>query len=153
MNTNAAHWHLLVNHLPIIGCMFGILILVWGIIRKNESFVNLSLIVFLACAIFSIIASQTGESAELYLKSLKAIDEIYLERHVAAADIANYSMIALGVLALITRIFKRIRNLKFMPFIILLVSIIVFVLMARAGNLGGEIMHKEIRTDKIPTTL
>ena len=90
MNLNAAHWHLLVNHLPIIGGMFGILVLLWGIIRKNAPIVNLSLMLFIACAIFSIIASQTGESAEQYLKSLKVIDEIYLERHVAAADIANY---------------------------------------------------------------
>ncbi len=148
MNTNAAHWHLLVNHLPIVGGMFGILILLWGIIRKNNLFVNLSLIVFVACAVFSIIASQTGESAEAYLKNLKAIDEIYLERHVAAADIANYGMIVLGLLALITLIFKRIRETKFIPYLILVASIAVFVLMARAGNLGGEIMHKEIRNDK-----
>ncbi len=148
MNTNAAHWHLLVNHLPIVGGMFGILILLWGIIRKNEPIVNLSLMLFVACAVFSLIASQTGESAEAYLKNLKAIDEIYLERHVAAADIANYGMIVLGLLALITLIFKRIRETKFIPYLILVASIAVFVLMARAGNLGGEIMHKEIRNDK-----
>lgn len=148
MNTNAAHWHLLVNHLPIIGSLFGILILLWGIIRKSEIIVNMSMILFVGCAVFSIIASQTGESAEAYLKSLKAIDEIYLERHVAVVDIANYGMIALGALALITLIFKRIRNQMYIPYIILMVSIVVFVLMARAGNLGGEIMHKEIRTNQ-----
>ncbi len=153
MNTNAAHWHLLVNHLPIIGSLFGILILLWGIIRKSESIVNLSLLLFVICAVFSIVASQTGESAEAYLKNLKAIDEIYLESHVAAADIANYGMIALGALALITLIFKRIRSQKYIPYIILLVSIAVFVLMARAGNLGGEIMHKEIRTDQRQTSI
>lgn len=153
MNINAAHWHLLVNHLPIIGGLFGIIILLWGIIRKNASIINLSLLLFVTCAVFSVIASQTGESAEAYLKNLKAIDEIYLERHVAAADIANYGMIALGALALITLIFERIRNQKFMPYIILLVSIAVFVLMARAGNLGGEIMHKEIRSIQIQTKI
>ena len=147
MNTNAPHWHLLVNHLPIIGSLFGILILLFGIIRKSEPIVNLSLLLFVIGGVFSIIASQTGESAEAYLTNLKAIDEIYLERHVAAADIANYGMIALGALALITIIFKRIRSKNYIPYIILLVSIAVFVLMARAGNLGGEIMHKEIRTD------
>ena len=103
---------------------------------------------FAACAVLSIISSQTGESAEQYLKNLKAIDEIYLERHVAAADIANYGMITLGALALITLIFKRIRNIKFMRYLILILSLAVFVLMARAGNLGGEIMHKEIRSDQ-----
>ncbi len=153
MNTNAAHWHLLVNHLPIIGGLFGILILLWGIIRKNEPIVNLSLMLFVACAVFSIVASQTGESAEAYLKNLKAIDEIYLERHVAAADIANYGMIVLGLSALITLIFKRIRAIKFIPYLILVASIAVFVLMARAGNLGGEIMHKEIRNNQTKTNL
>ena len=57
-------------------------------------------------------------------------------------------MIALGAFALITLIFKRIRDIKFIPYLILVASIAVFVLMARAGNLGGEIMHKEIRNDK-----
>ena len=153
MNMNPAHWHLLVNHLPIIGGLFATLILLWGILRRNVPIVNLSLVLFVACAVFSIIASQTGESAEHYLEDLKAIDETYLEPHEDAAGIANYGMIALGALALITLIFKRIRNLSFIPYLILIASIVVFVLMARAGMLGGEIMHKEIRNDQVQIEL
>lgn len=149
MNMNPAHWHLLVNHLPIIGGLFATLILLWGMLRRSLPIINLSLVLFVACAAFSIIASQTGESAEHYLKGLKAIDETYLERHVGAADIANYGMIAVGALALVTLIFKRIRKVSVMPYIILIASAIVFFLMARAGNLGGEIMHKEIRNDQV----
>lgn len=146
---NPAHWHLLVNHLPIIAGLIATMILLWGMIRRSVPIVNLSLTLFVACAVFSMIASQTGESAEEYLKGLNAIDENYLERHVDAADIANYGMIAVGVLALITLIFERIRNLKFMLYFILLASVTVFVLMARAGTLGGEIIHKEIRNDQL----
>jgi uncharacterized membrane protein len=149
---NPVHWHLVVNHLPIIGGLFATLILLWGILRRSVPIVNLSLVLLVACAVFSIIASQTGEKAEHYLKDLKAVDKKYLEPHVAAADIANYGMIALGALSLITLIFKRIRNVGFIPYLILIASIAVFVLMARAGNLGGEIMHKEIRNDQVQTT-
>lgn len=153
MNMNPAHWHLLVNHLPIIGGLFATLILLWGILRRNIPIVNLSLVLFVACSVFSIIASQTGENAEHYLKDLKAIDETYLEPHEAAAEIANYGMLAVGALALITLIFKRIRNVSFMPYLILIASIVVFGLMARAGMLGAEIMHKEIRSDQVQTEL
>ena len=147
MNLNPAHWHLLVNHLPVIGVMFATLILLWGMLRRSVPIVNLSLLLLVACAVFSITASQTGGNAEDYLKGLKAIDKTYLEPHVAAADIANYSMIAVGVLALIMLIFKRIRNVSFMLYLILIASIVVCVLMARTANLGGQIMHKEIRND------
>ena len=153
MNMNPAHWHLLLNHLPIIGSLFATLILLWGILRRSVPIVNLSLVLFVACAVFSIIASQTGESAEHYLEDLKAIDETYLEPYEAAAEIANYGMIAVGALALIALIFKRFRSVSFMPYLILIASIVVFVLMARAGLLGGEIMHKEIRIDQVQQEL
>lgn len=153
MNINPAHWHLLVNHLPIIGSLFGILILLFGMLRRSTPIVNLSLILFVASAVFSFIASTTGEIAEAYLKSLNPIDESYLERHAGATDIANYGMTAVGALALITLIFERIRNVSFMPYLILFASIAVFILMARAGKLGGEIMHKEIRNDQVQIKL
>ena len=148
-----AHWHLVVNHLPIIGGLFATLILLWGMLRRSVPIVNLSLVLFVACTVFSIVASTTGESAEHYLKDLNAIDEKYLEKHEEAAGIANYGMIAVGVLALVTLIFKRIRSLSFIPYIILIASAIVFFLMARAGNLGGEIMHKEIRNEQVQIKL
>lgn len=153
MNMNPAHWHLLVNHLPIIGGLMATLILLWGMLRRNVSVVNLSFYLFIACAVFSIAASTTGESAEHYLKGLNAVEETYLERHVGAADIANYGMITVGALSLLTLIFERIRNVRAMPYIILILSVAVFILMSRAGKLGGEIMHKEIRNDQIQIKL
>lgn len=153
MNMNPAHWHLLVNHLPIIGGLIATLILIWGMLRRSVPIVNLSLVLFVASAVFSIVASQTGESAEHYLKGLNAIDETYLERHVGAADLANYGMITVGVLSLLTLIIERIRNVSAMPYIILIASIVVLILMARAGKLGGEIIHKEIRNDQVEIKL
>lgn len=144
---NPAHWHLVVNHLPIIGGIFASLILIYGIVFKNESIVKLSYVFFVLTAIFSVVASQTGESAEGYLKSINAVEETVLETHVAAADLANYAAIGLGVISLLALLIARIRNYKATPLIILALSLLVAGLMGRAGNLGGEIMHKEIRSD------
>ena len=146
---NPAHWHLAVNHLPIIGGMFASLILTYGIVFKNESIIRLSYKLFVLAAVFSFIASQTGDKAEEYLKSLNAIELNYLEVHVQAADIANYAAIGLGILSLLILLVARIRNFRAMPWMILGLSLVVTVLMVRAGNLGGEITHKEIRGDSV----
>lgn len=146
---NAAHWHLVVNHFPIVGGFITFFVLLYGIIRRNASIIKLGYILFVLIAVSSVIASQTGESAEHYLKSIKAVDETILETHVQAADIANYAMITVGVAALLTLLIKRLRTVIYMPWITLVLSIVALLLMARAGNLGGEIMHKEIRSDTI----
>lgn len=147
---NASHWHLVVNHFPIVGGFIAFLVLLYGIIRRNVSVIKLGYILFVLIAISSVIATQTGEGAEEYLKSIKAVDdEQVLETHVQAADIANYAMIAVGVVALLALLIKRIRTVIYMPWITLILSVVALILMARAGNLGGEIMHKEIRSDSI----
>ncbi|WP_157618297.1 hypothetical protein [Spirosoma spitsbergense] len=37
MNLNGAHWHLLVNHFPIIGSLIATTVLGFGLFRRNES--------------------------------------------------------------------------------------------------------------------
>lgn len=147
---NGAHWHLLVNHLPIVGGMITFLVFLYGSIVRNPSIVKLGNILFVLVAVFSFIAVQTGEGAEEYLKSLKAIDsDDILETHVHAAEIANYAMIAVGLVSLLTLLIKRMRAVIYMPWITLALAAFAMVLMIRAGNLGGEIMHKEIRSNTI----
>lgn len=149
MNFNPAHWHLLVNHFPITGGIIAFLVLLYGILRRNVSVIKPGYILFVLIAISSVIATQTGENAEGYLKSLKAVDATILETHVQAADIANYAMIATGIAALVALLIKRLRTAIYMRWITLGLSVVALLLMARAGNLGGEIMHKEIRSDAI----
>lgn len=144
---NPAHWHLVINHVPIIGIILAVLITVYGLAVKSADVLKLSYILLVAVGICSIIAAQTGESAEHYLKSLNAVEETYLEAHAEAADYANYAAIGLAVVSLLTLLVQRIRNFKAMPYIILVFSLVVAGMMARVGSLGGEIMHKEIRAD------
>ena len=58
------HWHLLLNHVPVIGTILGVLLLAWGTIRKSEELKQASLSIFIGAAVIAIPAFLTGEPAE-----------------------------------------------------------------------------------------
>jgi len=148
MNLNPAHWHLLVNHLPIIGSIIGLFILGYGIISKTEVVIKMSYWLFIVLAVFAVIAKQTGERAEGFIMSAKLADETLIEPHAQAADYAQWAMIILGLIALAALFINRLKMLKVMPLIVLITALVGAGLMGWTGFLGGEIMHKEIRITK-----
>ena len=148
MNLNPAHWHLLVNHLPIIGSIIGLFILGFGILSKAEVIVKMSYWLFIVLAVFAVIAKQTGEQAEGFIMSAKLADDTLIEPHAQAADFAQWAMIILGLMALSALFINRLKTLKIMPLIILITALVGSGLMGWTGFLGGEIMHKEIRITK-----
>jgi len=147
MNLNGAHWHLLVNHFPIIGGLKATIVLGVGLFRRNESIIRLSFGLFVLMSIATFITNQTGELAEHYSESIKALDKAIFHEHEDAADWANIGMYLTGGLPLLTLFWQRARQLRFLPLIILIIALITFGLMANVGRLGGLIMHKELRTE------
>ena len=145
MNLNSAHWHLLVNHLPITGSIIGILVLAYGILRKSDAVIKAAYWLFALLAVFAVVAKQTGERAERFVLDAKLAEEAIIERHVQASDIAQWAMIAVGIVALAALFINRLKTLRAMPVIIFILSLIAAGLMTWTGLLGGEIMHKEIR--------
>jgi hypothetical protein len=142
---NGAHWHLLVNHFPIIGGLMATIVLGYGLFRHNESVVRLSFGLFVLMAALTMITDQTGESAEHYLKSIHTLDEEIFHEHEEAAGPANLAMYLTGLLSLLALVWQRAKQLHWLPTVIFVVSLIAFGLMANAGRLGGLIMHKELR--------
>ena len=110
MNLNPAHWHLLVNHLPIIGSIIGLFILGYGIISKTEVVIKMSYWLFIVLAVFAVIAKQTGEQAEGFIMSAKLADETMIEPHAQAADYAQWAMIILGLIALAALFINRLKT-------------------------------------------
>jgi uncharacterized membrane protein len=147
MNLNPAHWHLLINHLPIVGTFIAVLVLATGIIGKRQSVIKTSYLLFILMAVFSILASQTGEKAEHYLIDLKLADHDLIETHVEASGIAQWALIAVALFSLAALLVKKLKSSKAVPVVILLLSLVVAGLMFRTGMLGGLIMHKEIRPE------
>lgn len=147
MSLNGAHWHLLVNHFPIIGGLMATVVLGVGLFWRNESVIRLSFGLFVLMSVATFITNQTGEQAEHYLESVNALNENLLHEHEEAADWANIGMYLTGGLSLLTLFWQRAKQLKFIPTLILIIALITFGLMANTGRLGGLIMHKELRSE------
>jgi uncharacterized membrane protein len=146
---NPAHLHLMLNHLPVIGTAFGLGLVGWALLRRSEELKKISLGIFIIVALLAIPAYLTGEPAEELVENLPGVSKTSIEQHEEAAQVAFAGVLIVGVAALGGLLFfrrdKAIPN--WLAIIVLVLSLIVFVLMARTANLGGLIRHTEIRPE------
>ena len=149
---NAAHLHLLVNHLPIFLPLFGLIILIIGIVFKSEIVKRVSLAMFVFAGLFAFIASSTGEGAEEIVEELKRSHDLIHEHEEAAETFALLSYV-LAIFSIVAFWF----NWKKHPFkdlsmyIALLISVIVIYFSYPTGQTGGEITHPEVNNSfKVP---
>jgi len=144
---NDAHLHMVVNHFPIIGTIFGLGILIVGLFLKNKSIQHTAYVLFAIAAIFGFLSMNTGEVAEELVEELPNVgDEIIHENE----EIAEKFVILLyltGAVALLS-LFMSVKNhakAKFFAYATLILAIGTAVLSKNVGTSGGEIRHTEIR--------
>lgn len=145
---NSTHWHLILNHFPVIGTLGGIVVLLYGLIRKNNDTKVLGAFLIVAMAVVSVIVMQTGEAAEELVEKIPGISEAAMEAHEDAAKIANIILIASGVVSFISLLLYFTKRSAFNIAIssALILSCVAFGFMAYTGYLGGKIRHTEITT-------
>ena len=145
---NMVHLHLLVNHFPIIGTILGLGLYLVSLIGKSDDLKRASLDVFFVIALIAIPAYQTGSAAKAAIKGRPGISETLIVAHEDAALLAFIFMELTGALAWLGLWqYRRIlRQTTWNVSAVLLLSIVTVGLMARTGNLGGEISHPEIRS-------
>ncbi len=153
MYMNGAHWHLLVNHFPIIGSLLATLVLGYGLLRRNESISRLGFGLFVLMSLATFLTNWTGGTAEDYLKSIHDLDEPRLHAHEQAADLANIGMYLTGGLSLLALVWQRAKQWTWLPVLIALTALTTFGLMTNVGRLGGLIMHRELRTEQTPPAI
>ncbi len=145
---SGAHVHLLLNHIPVLGTAFGLLLLLFGMVKKSEELKKVSLGIFVITAIVTLPVYFTGEPAEEVVEHLPGVSKSIIEPHEEAGLIALIGVEILGLFAL-GGLF-RFRHSDRLPgwFITtaLVLSVVVGGLMARTANLGGQIRHTEIRS-------
>lgn len=146
---NDAHFHLVVNHLPIVGVLIGFLVLLVGLIMKKPEVKNTALGIFIFSALTAIAAFLTGEGADEIVENLPGISETLIHKHEEYAELFLTMMLILGGISLIT-LFLQYKKLSFYKYgfmIVLLLSITAIVISKYVGTSGGEITHIEIRSD------
>lgn len=147
---NNAHLHLVVNHLPIIFPIVGIIILLVSFYTKNEVVKRTSFFVFVLGALASVVAMATGEGAEEAVEHLPGVTENLIHKHEEAAEVFAALSYVLGAISL-AGIYTSWKNLSFskiISFVVAGLAIITLFFAQQAGNTGGQIIHSEIRAGK-----
>lgn len=146
------HIHLLLNHIPVIGILIGLVIFTLGVWRKNDSWTRLALGLFAAVALVAIATMLTGEGAEEAVENLPGVSESLMETHEDAAKVAAIGAYVLGAISLVALLWVRRRPLpRALTVTVLPIVLLVSGLMAYTANLGGQIRHTEIRAGTVET--
>ena len=153
---NLAHLHLLLNHIPIIGAIIGLGLLVVSLATKGDDLQRASLMVLAALALLSLPAFFSGVGAQGAIRKDTRIPASLIERHEGSAILALFFMEVTGALALVG-LWRRHRLFKAKPSSLSLAAILFFSvvtagLMARVGSTGGDIRHPEIRAGQDVST-
>jgi uncharacterized membrane protein len=151
---NAAHLHLIINHLPIFTTLIGIFILAWGMIKDKTSIRNIAFVLFIAGAVGSYVAMETGEAAEDIVEEVAAVSHDTLHDHEEAAELSMWFAVLMGFLSVGALASKRL-NLRFetgLNVAILLTALLTAGTLMYVAYKGGQIRHPEAYTEQIDSS-
>jgi uncharacterized membrane protein len=143
---NQAHFHLLINHMPIAGIIFGFLVLVAGYLFRAAAIKRTALGLFLGAALLAVPTFLTGEGAEELVEDLPGISHDQIAQH---EELGETYLLLLGILAvaaaatLVTDLRGHRAN-RFLYMATFIFAVGCIAVGARVGLSGGEIRHTEI---------
>ena len=144
---NGAHWHLVVNHLPLIFPIVGVIVMVTGLISESGAVKRTAFMIFILGALVAITAMTTGEGAEEVVEKISGVTETHIESHEETAEtfaVLSYMLGGISLLGLWAsfkqRTFSNIITIGSLVF-----AIVVLFFAKQTGTTGGEIRHTEIK--------
>lgn len=144
---NDAHVHLVLNHLPIIIPMIGLLVLIGGMIFKSEVVKRTAYLILILGAIAAIPTFATGEGAEEVIEELAGVDENLIKTHEEIAEkfaILCYVLGGISLLGLWANFYKKSFS-TIISFATIIICITTLYFAKQTATTGGEIRHSEIR--------
>jgi hypothetical protein len=144
---NSAHLHLLVNHVPILGSLFALVLLAFGLLLRSADLTRAGLVAVLAAGLLCLPAQLTGEGAARVVQDLPRVSRALIQAHEAAAEAGFWVLESAAALALFSLLLLKNASprARLLAVLTLAAAALSFGLLARAGYLGGLIRHTEIR--------
>lgn len=141
------HFHLLLNHLPVLGAIFGTTLLVLSFFLEGSQLARVALGTLAVAALFSVPTYLTGDPAAETVVGLPGVTGAVIEPHEEMATLSFIVIVVLGIAALAGLLLFAWRERLPVWFLgsILGLSVVVSGMMAWTAYLGGEIRHTEIR--------
>lgn len=149
---SGAHLHLLVNHVPVIGTLFAILLLGYALLRESGEFTRAGLALFALLGVLGLAAYLTGEPAEDAVRRMPGVTRSVIHAHEDAALIATWLLGAVGAVSLggLIAFRKRAGGVpRRFATLVLVLALVPALAMARTANLGGKIRHTELRPGEV----
>ncbi len=146
---NSAHLHIVLNHFPIIGTFIALMVAAVAIIAKQAVIKRLMLGMMVLIAVTGAAAYFTGLAAEEDKFGPGSPAMAQIERHEASAKVTWIVGLVAGVVGIGGLMMSR-RKTE-VPTVVTAAAVVALLVCAfffmRTGNLGGQIMHPEIRSD------
>ena len=149
---NDAHLHLILNHFPIIGVIFGFVILIIGLILNSNTTKNVAYVLFVVAAIFAAFSVQTGGGAAHIVKNIPDIGKEIKKAIHTHAEMAEKFALLMYFLAAVSLVgmYLNIKNHSqaiLVSYIVLAIAAASVFIAVEVGSLGGEIRHTEFKVD------
>ena len=148
------HFHLLLNHVPTVGFGIAIALFFLGLFTKSDDLKQASLVLFVVVSLLTIPTYVTGNAAQERVQDNPDVTRSLIETHEGAAFLGLVLMELTGAVAWVALwAFRRTRRLSNgVTASLVVLSLVTFLAMAQAANIGGEINHPEIRGAQEATT-
>jgi uncharacterized membrane protein len=148
---NSAHLHLIVNHLPIIFPIAGVIVLSVGIGFKTDMVKRTAYFLFTIGAVTAAMAMNSGEGAEEIVEELAGVSHKLIHEHEENAESMAILSYLLGIVSL-SALWASWKGKSFsnlLSYIVFLIALVVVFLGKQTGTSGGEIRHPEIRSSVV----
>ncbi len=139
--------HLFLNHVPVVGLVFGLVFFVAGLKRSSESTLLAGLRIFIAMSIVVLLVVGSGLVAESSLENVAWLDADALSRHRAAGILTLAVLVSLGGVsgAILSAFRSRPTFPAWATTSVLLLAIAALGVCLWTGYLGGALRHNELR--------
>lgn len=146
MPIDAAHVHLMMNHLPVIGAPLLLLLLTIGLLRGSRELITVSLVLVVGLAVATGLVYLTGEPAEELVEHASWFKESLAESHEEQATVSLVAVLVTGALAGAALAFRRRPGTGvWLPRVTWGALALSTALLAWTGWSGGRIRHEEVR--------
>ena len=144
---NLAHFHIMVNHVPSLGSILGLLLLALGIYKKDETIKQFAYFVLVLITVAVLPTYVSGAEAQRIVKTSASYSAGMVQLHQNLAMVTLLVMTFAGMFAWFgtweIRRQKRSGSLTTAATLILTTAAVVLVL--DTASIGGKINHSEIR--------
>ncbi len=149
---NSVQLHLALTHVPVILTLTALVMMLTGLIRKQQSTLKIANIILVIAALITIPVYFSGEGAEEVAEKITGVSEGAIEEHEEIAKFSFLGVLISGVFALASLFFSMGKWGKAIRVLTLLSGLVASGLFIQTAHLGGTIRHTELNGNSISAT-